>query len=89
MSSYNPKFYPGFLFFNNGYLSWVKVSQLTADEMASAYDIAFNSSITKDDLKDAEGNSVFSHKRTKDDVRNDLSERTVPCWRNWTMTAGP
>ena len=74
LSTYNPKYYPGFLFFNEGKLSWIKVSSLTREETDMLYDIAFTDSFTRDDLLDEAGNSIFSHKRTKDDVRNDLSE---------------
>lgn len=74
LDSYNPKYYPGFLFFNEGKLSWVKISSLTVDEMDLCYDVAFNNNIFKDDLVDKDNVSIFTHKRGLEDVKNDLSE---------------
>lgn len=74
LSTYNPKYYPGFLFFNNGVLSWMKISSLTKEEMDLVYDLAYVNSLSREDLTDENGESIFTHKRTKDDVRNDLSK---------------
>ena len=47
LSSYNPKFYPGFLFFKDGKLSWIKTSSLSREEMDLCYDVAFNNVLNK------------------------------------------
>ncbi|MBR2578288.1 MAG: hypothetical protein IKE38_05075, partial [Erysipelotrichaceae bacterium] len=74
LSTYNPKYYPGFLLFNEGRLSWIKVSSLTKEEMDLVYDLAYVNSLSKDDLTDEDGTSIFSYKRTKNDVISDLGE---------------
>lgn len=74
LSNYNPEYYPAFLFFKDGKLSWLKTSSLNTEEMDLCYDVAFKNPLTKEDLIDNNGNSIFSYRRNKEDVINDFSE---------------
>jgi len=74
LSKYNPEYYPAFLIFDHGKLTWIAISELTKDQMAKAYDIAFNSGLNLKDLTDESGKSIFTYTRTKDDVKKDLGE---------------
>lgn len=73
LSNYNPQYYPAFLLFKDGKLSFVKTSSLTPEQMELSYDVAFKNPLTKEDLIDNDGNSIFKHRRNKEDVIADLS----------------
>lgn len=65
---------PTFLFFNNNEISFFKVGLLDIESFNNLYDVAFENTFDISNLTDSEGNSIFTHIRTSDDVLNDLSE---------------
>ncbi|MDO4501263.1 MAG: hypothetical protein Q4B60_08365 [Erysipelotrichaceae bacterium] len=75
LNEINPKYYPSFLSFNNGVLTYVKGASFTTTEFDKAYDVMFNNPYTREDLVDYEGNSIFEHTRTKEDVKKDLGDK--------------
>ena len=65
---------PTFLFFNNNALSFFKVGLLDIESFNNLYDVAIENAFDISNLTDSEGNSIFTHIRTSDDVLKDLSE---------------
>ena len=74
LNNFNPNYYPGFLFFNNNVLTFLRAKSLTLSELDAIYDVAYVNNIDAKDLVDENGKSIFEYKRSKDDLINDLKE---------------
>lgn len=74
LNKFNPKYYPSFLVFDEGVLTYVKASSLSKEDVDKAYDVMFNKALDLNMLTDEEGKSVFEYTRDKEAVKNDLSE---------------
>lgn len=74
LANYSPKYYPGFLFFNNGILTWCRIADLKEESLDKVYDIAFNDGLDLNDLVDEKGTSVLSYAHLKEDVIDSISD---------------
>lgn len=77
LSRYNPEFYPGFLIFNNGKLTYMNISELTKEQLDNASGIAFNNELDLNELVDEDGIPVLSYKRSVNDLINDLCDESI------------
>lgn len=68
---------PTLLCFVDGKITWPEVGFTTSIAFNHFYDTAFNNLFNVDELVDEKGNSIFENRRTKEDVKNDLSEEDV------------
>ncbi len=64
---------PTFLFYNNNSLTFYKEGTTDIEAFDNLYDVALNNGFDLSNLIDEDGNSIFTHIRTIDDVINDLS----------------
>lgn len=76
LSRYNPEFYPGFLIFNKGILTYMRIAELTKEQLDNASGIAFNNELDLNELVDDNGVSVLSYKRSENDLINDLCKES-------------
>lgn len=77
LSNYNPMYYPGFLLFNEGKLTFMRIAEFTKEEMDLAYDVAYNNALDLNKLTDENGKSIFTYRRSTNDVKEDLSEENI------------
>lgn len=68
------EYYPTFLFFDNGILTWSTWGELSAQNYSRVEDTAFNNHIDLGKLVDNNGESIFNNGRSTDDVAADLSD---------------
>jgi len=71
------EYYPSFLFFNNGILTWSSWGDFTSDSYKKVEDIAFKNPLDLSKLVDNDGNTIFANGRSTADVMEDLSEESI------------
>ena len=71
------KSYPTLLCFDEGVLTFDAVGEVNEQSFAAILDLGFENKIRDEDLTDKDGNDLRKLSRSRDDVKNDLSEKNL------------